>query len=95
MWPGPDEGAVVGQEAQGAAGAQAAVLLVVDDCGAAQQELVDLGADGEDVPGDELSVVAERAVEVLGADLRVSLILFLAFLADTLLDLVLTFDLSI
>lgn len=52
----PSERYVVGLQAQQAAGREVAVLVVVNDRGALEQELVDVGLQRQNVPGKEKGV---------------------------------------
>ena len=49
----PGEGGVVRLQCEEAAGAEVAVLVVVDHCSALQQELMDVGLQGQHVPAEE------------------------------------------
>ncbi|KAL0616220.1 hypothetical protein AAY473_013066 [Plecturocebus cupreus] len=53
------QGAVIGLKLEEAAGREVCVLVVVDDCGPLQQELVHVGLDGQHVPWDELCPMVE------------------------------------
>lgn len=63
----PGQRAIVGLQAEEAASGEVALLVVVDDGGSLQEELVDVRLEGEHVPGDELRAVAEGPVGLLSA----------------------------
>lgn len=63
----PGEEAVIGLQLEQASGGLVGVLLIVDDGGPLQQELVHVGPDGQRIPRNELSAVAKSPLGLLHA----------------------------